>query len=228
MSAKENPIDQPRKDDEVNDQSEEEPQVFAVNEDINDKVKFSRRTFLELAAASAAALAGAGIGKATSGLAKGEEGIGRVMSLTDVNLYAGPADHLSTLESFSDGDIVELLGRNSDQSWMQVKTEADNIGWVRAEFLDFNKIRYEEKKDSLFSGSQTEVYLPIVFNSGSTGPPPTPCSCDEVCTCDTVCSCDGFCSCDTVCSCDGDCSCDNFCTCDQVCTCDTIHYWYPN
>ena len=116
---------------------EETPQVFAVKKEPDGEAKFTRRTFIEIAAASAAGIA------LVSSLRTGKAGAasppGQYLSPQEANLYGQPSAGGAVIERLNEGDMVRLIGRNSDGSWAQVETASGNTGWVGSQFLDFSR-----------------------------------------------------------------------------------------
>jgi uncharacterized protein YraI len=202
---------QPESSHQAND-SEDDPHVFAVSKNLNDGFIFSRRNFLELAAASATALA---VVASKAAKADDEDNTQSVHTedVLAVNLYTGPGYKYEVVDPAGEGEYVKLVGHNNDHSWIQVQTESGTTGWLSSEFLDLNKADHRPGSNTTGSeGGETaapmsttepyEIYLPIVIKQPTPTPTPTQTSTPTQ-TPDP-------------------------CSCDKICTCDTIHYWYPN
>ena len=60
------------------------------------------------------------------------------VALSRLNLRAGPGQAYAALASYSAGSALKPLGRNADQTWVQVETSNGRVGWMAAEFLRLN------------------------------------------------------------------------------------------
>ncbi len=62
------------------------------------------------------------------------------VALSRLNLRAGPGQAYAALASYSAGSALKPLGRNADQTWVQVETSNGRVGWMAAEFLRLNVV----------------------------------------------------------------------------------------
>ena len=137
----------------------EEPQVFAVSGEVN-QPKFTRRQFMEFTAAATAAAGlaacdefgnplplatprptdtptspGAPTATATN---TPESPLSVVVKRANINLSSGPGETGYTrVVTLSEGEGLEVIARNQDGSWFEVKTSADLVGWIRADLVAF-------------------------------------------------------------------------------------------
>lgn len=60
---------------------------------------------------------------------------GVVNTNESINVRQGPGRSFAVVTGLSPGDIVEIIGRNADESWYQVRLADGREGWVVAQFL---------------------------------------------------------------------------------------------
>ncbi len=253
--------------------SSEEPKVYAVNE-AGDEFKFTRRKFLELAAAAAASATLAGCTKniaivpretktptatdtpkytrtptdtptlaetytptathtntpsqtpkstSTPSITPTPKPIA-IVRPNSVNLRYGPGTVYGVAEYGYQGDEYNVIGRTSDNQWLEVKTAEGKIVWISLTVVEINFII--ENIPVQYNIPPTPSPAPptaVPGKSGKTQPGSTgvdyklngktytlPCGspipAGAVCTCDCV----------------------TVPAAPSVCSCDAIHYWYPN
>lgn len=61
--------------------------------------------------------------------------MGLVRARQNINVRSGPGIGFAAIGALSPGDSVQVLGRNDDFSWYQVRLEQGDIGWVSATLL---------------------------------------------------------------------------------------------
>ncbi len=61
--------------------------------------------------------------------------VGTVINCYYLNVRSGPGVNNSVVEIVSSGAQVQLLGRTSDASWLNVRTASGRTGWVNAGFI---------------------------------------------------------------------------------------------
>ncbi|MBN2149513.1 MAG: hypothetical protein JW726_19145 [Anaerolineales bacterium] len=135
------------------------PEVYSVSKEGVKKPKLTRRNFVEIAAASAAALAVGGA--AAAGRAQKDQSLLGAIPATGVYLFASPGLGQKILEAFHEGDLVLFLGRNHQNTWSQVKSASGNIGWVQNQFLDFTHPVYQ--KDAEVDTKATALTLNALY-----------------------------------------------------------------
>jgi hypothetical protein len=142
----------------------EAPKVFAVSKDLGE-IKFSRRNFLELAAAASAAVTLTSCGPGTSvptqeptptsaptstpkptstplptstqTLTATPIPVG-VIKAGKLGLYSGPGPEYSNMGVLNWGVTVEVLGRNALSTWLEIKLEDGSIAWCNASLVELN------------------------------------------------------------------------------------------
>lgn len=55
-----------------------------------------------------------------------------------LHLRAGPGRNFESLGTYPEGTVVHVLGKESTQTWVQVKTEDEKTGWMSAGYLSLN------------------------------------------------------------------------------------------
>lgn len=61
-----------------------------------------------------------------------------VVLTPSLNVRVGPSTDYDVQGSLSEGDELEVTGRNSDASWLRVAAASGLTGWVSADFLELN------------------------------------------------------------------------------------------
>ena len=160
----------------------------------------------------------------------------------DTNVRSGPATEYPRVTQVNSGEIVTLIGRVADNSWFQILTAQNIIGWIRADLISYPNQPVSElpivqapptptplpgREGTTWAGDTgidyeyTDIYgntYTFTLPCGSPIPPGAVCICNCV-TVPAACTCDAY----------EACTCDEVCTCDSVCSCDyESHYWYPN
>jgi hypothetical protein len=143
---------------------EEGPQVFAVSKEAN-AIKFSRRDFLQVATAAAAAsavLAGCGpesvntpsptqtkkptatitatataTQTSTPTLTSTPTPLPHALVKSSANVRFGPGADTRLIGTLAAKEEVIVLGRNEDGSWLRIQQEGGVNGWIKATLLDF-------------------------------------------------------------------------------------------
>ena len=59
-----------------------------------------------------------------------------VVAIAQLNMREGPDTTYNLVSSYNQGTPLELLGKNSDASWLKVRAPDGNIGWMFAANLD--------------------------------------------------------------------------------------------
>jgi len=141
---------------------EEAPQVFAVSKDVN-AVKFTRRDFLQVATAAAAAVALTSCGPdatppptetptntatpiptktSTPTPSKTSTPTSTATPMPDAivkssaNVRFGPSVNTRVVGSLKANDRVIVLGRNDDGSWLRIMQEGGVNGWIKATLVN--------------------------------------------------------------------------------------------
>lgn len=73
----------------------------------------------------------------TSGLAAGAYCTAQI-NVSGLNLRSGPSINYRSLAKLNVGDIVSVVGRNGDSTWLQVKPANNPLGWVSASYVNPN------------------------------------------------------------------------------------------
>ena len=73
----------------------------------------------------------------TSGLAAGAS-CTALINVSGLNLRDGPGTNYRSLAKLNVGEIVSVVGRNGDSSWLQVKPANNPLGWVSASYITPN------------------------------------------------------------------------------------------
>ncbi|MBP7691805.1 MAG: SH3 domain-containing protein [Anaerolineales bacterium] len=158
-----------------------------------------------------------------------------VVKSPSVNVRTGPGTFYPVLMGLKKGEVVSVLGRLADGSWLKVLTPDGKLGWMSITVLtltvpidslavitDIPPTPTAPPRPTAPPGAvgtvapgQTGIDYTIngvtyTMPCGSPIPDGAVCVCNCV-TAPSVCSCDEVCTCDTVCSCVG-----------------ASHYWYPN
>jgi uncharacterized protein YraI len=53
-----------------------------------------------------------------------------------LNVRSGPGTSFEPITTVGRGQIVELLGRNNDSTWLKIRTPGGIVGWASARYLD--------------------------------------------------------------------------------------------
>jgi hypothetical protein len=142
---------------------EEVPQVFAVSKDIN-AVKFTRRDFLQVATAAAAAVALTSCGPEATPVPPTETPTNTATPIptktntptpsktptrtstatpmpdaivkSSANVRFGPSVNTRVVGSLKANDHVTVLGRNDDGSWLRIMQEGGVNGWIKATLVN--------------------------------------------------------------------------------------------
>lgn len=61
--------------------------------------------------------------------------LGSVVSLQSINVREGPGVNFAALEALRPATRVEILGRNGDGTWLNIRLEDGKEGWVAAELI---------------------------------------------------------------------------------------------
>ncbi len=61
--------------------------------------------------------------------------LGSVVSLQSINVREGPGVNFAAIEALKPASRVEILGRNNDGTWLNIRMEDGNEGWVSSELI---------------------------------------------------------------------------------------------
>lgn len=61
--------------------------------------------------------------------------LGSVVSLQSINVREGPGVGFAAIEALRPATRVEILGRNNDGTWLNIRMEDGNEGWVSSELI---------------------------------------------------------------------------------------------
>jgi hypothetical protein len=233
-------------------ENDPEPQLFAVSQSAAG-YHFTRRDFLEAAAATAALAAltscrggdnGGGEVETpdtpfTATPAPADTATSRptdtpasaqVVAISSFNVRGGPDTVYPIVGTLIAGHALPLLGRTADSQWLQVEFPP-SVGWVHVSLVDVNV---------------DLATVPVVEDLPTPTPSPTPEGYvkegDEgiefsiegqthTMPCGSPLPPGANCICDCVAAPVGGfiCTCHDICTCHTVCSCvGATHYWYPN
>jgi hypothetical protein len=165
-----------------------------------------------------------------------------VVSLSSVNLRAGPGTAYPSIATGRKDESYVVIARNEDGTWFEIQISPGTIGWVAASVVtfsfDIDSIPVERDiptppppptptappgtPNATVAPGETGIEYSI-NNVTYTLPCGSPIPAGAVCVCNCV-------TAPPICDCVGHaCSCDTVCTCDTICTCEGHgHYWYPN
>lgn len=82
-----------------------------------------------------------------------------VVNTGALNVRSGPGVQYGVIDAVYSGDVLILVGRNADSTWINVQTPDNVVGWVNARYLN---------------PSQPFSVLPVVSNTVSTPTPAPP------------------------------------------------------
>jgi hypothetical protein len=89
-----------------------------------------------------------------------------------LNVRANPGEGATILTALAQGDAVDIIGRYSDNSWLQVITPTNVTGWVFAQFVTVNiNLADVPVVNAVFSPAPTAVPTPIPAPVGPTAAP---------------------------------------------------------
>jgi len=57
------------------------------------------------------------------------------VSTDQLNLRGGPGTEFDRVTRLPLGEVMNVIGRNTDSSWYQVKRTAGTLGWVSAQYV---------------------------------------------------------------------------------------------
>lgn len=228
-------------------ESNEEPQVFAVNRSAN-KVRFTRRNFVELTAAVTAAAALASQANANTAADSSEaieaaatatpKAIGdAVVTPSSVNFRSGPGTSFGVVAILKKGDKISVFAKNKNGSWLEGRVKS-KVGWIAKSTVTFtfslDSVPVEKKIPTPPPGSAGTGSKPTQPPAAPTATPVPPGQPGEVpagengiayqqfgqtfhLPCGSPIPEGAVCTCNCVSM-----PAANTCTCDVVCTCDTV------
>lgn len=223
---------------------EQGPQVFAVSRGEGGKFGFSRRSFLEFAAAMAAGTAISGCGPdedpaqiGPQALAPNGEGVRVTVHSSSAELRGGPGQEYPLVGTASAGDTFNVLRTNGDGDWHEVKVGYQETAWIeQSAVLVRVFVPMVARGEVPPTPTERPTATPTPKPQGTPYTPPTPGTTRAEFTvagtkytlpCGSPLPAGAVCVCNCV-TAPTACSCNSVCTCDSVCTCVGNHYWYPN
>ena len=61
--------------------------------------------------------------------------LGSVVSLQSINMRSGPGVNFSALSALKPATRVQILGRNTDGTWLNIRMEDGSEGWVSSDLI---------------------------------------------------------------------------------------------